>query len=451
MRWSIRFQLLTPLLALLLGVVGLSTWTAVASAQRARQQIETQVDDISRTVGHANFPLTERVLELVKGLSGADYVLIDQDGRRRSTFVATAHIPPLELAGESASPLSLGLPVTISETPYLCRVVHLNRSPNVGATLCILYPEALWRDAVWGAVRPSLVFGVCGGMAALALTLGVAQRLGRRFQELERRTRMIAAGDFSPMPLPQRNDELRDLGQSVNEMAQRLRLLQDTVQQTERLRLLGQVGGGLAHQLRNGVTGARLAVQLHAKECGGHDADGAMEVALRQLALVEAHLKRFLDSERADRAPRQRCDLDPILREVISLLRPQSHHAGTQLLWQGGSGFFVTANAEQLLDLFLNIVGNAVDAAGPGGSVGVNVRRTETGRVAVEVTDSGPGPDPALAEKLFDPFITGKAEGIGLGLAVARRISRAHDGDITWERRDGRTCFRVELPAEGGV
>src|SRR5204862_2702084 len=97
------------------------------------------------------------------------------------------------------------------------------------------------------------------------------------------------------MRLPHRQDELRDLGSSVNEMAQRLADYREKAARTERLRLLGQVSGGLAHQLRNGVAGARLAVQLHLKESSGAEDQEALEVALRQLTLVELHLKRFLD------------------------------------------------------------------------------------------------------------------------------------------------------------
>src|SRR5262249_31606973 len=157
----------------------------------------------------------------------------------------------------------------------------------------VLYSESLWRDALWQALRPALLLGVLGGVISIILTVAVTQHLTRRIQELERRTRLIAAGDFSPMPLPRRHDELRDLSLSVNDMAQRLAQFQETAGKTERLRLLGQVSGGLAHQLRNGATGARLAVQLHARECPAADAE-TLAVALRQLDLVETHLRRFL-------------------------------------------------------------------------------------------------------------------------------------------------------------
>src|SRR5207248_2176160 len=112
--------------------------------------------------------------------------------------------------------------------------IRLLRGPNAGDTLYILYPESLWRDALWEAIWPSVVVGGSLGLASVGLALGLGQRLSRRLQELERRTRLIAAGDFSPMPLPARNDEIRDLVRCINEMAEHLARLQETVQRTER-------------------------------------------------------------------------------------------------------------------------------------------------------------------------------------------------------------------------
>src|SRR5439155_2745422 len=115
-------------------------------------------------------------------------------------------------------------------------------------------------------------------------------------------------------------EELRELGRSVNDMAQQLAKLQETIQKTERLRLLGQVSGGLAHQLRNGVAGARLAVQLHARECNGRGDREALDVALRQLTLVEASLKRFLDLGSTERFRAEPCALGDIIEEAVVLL-----------------------------------------------------------------------------------------------------------------------------------
>ncbi len=449
MRWSIRYQLLVPLLTLLLGVVAMSTWTALASAGRARRQIETQVRHIARTVSRAPFPHDRNILEMIRDLSGAEYLLDDPFLGVVTTLDVAAKPSGLPAPAADWESLRLGPPVTVGGTTYLCSGVRVTRPSGVTFTLYVFYPQSLLNDAVWEAVRPSLILGAFGGLASVVLAVGVAQRLGRRIQELERRTRLIAAGDFSPMPLPGRDDELRDLGRSVNEMAERLARLQETVQTTERFRLLGQVSGGLAHQLRNGVAGARLAVQLHARECDGSADAEPLAVALRQLALVEAHLKRFLDLGSNTGAERRPLALAALLEETVALLRPQCRHAHIELGWQPpAEALTVAGDAGQLGHLFLNVIGNAVEAAGPGGRVEVSLRRRD-GWAVVEVADSGPGPPPELAGRLFEPFVTGKREGVGLGLAVSRQVAEAHGGRIDWQREGGRTCFRIELPVMG--
>jgi signal transduction histidine kinase len=455
MRWTIRYQLFVPLLTLLLGVVGISTWTAFASARHAQRQIEQQVQNVVQTLSAADFPLTPHVLEQMKGLSGAEYLLAAADGRRIGTLaVADAEWPtvPAEAADEPS--WRLGPRVTIADTSYLCGGLRLSASRAGGGILYILYPYALWQSALWEAVRPSLVLGAFGGLASMVLAVGVARGLSRRIRDLERRTRRIAAGDFSPLPLSGRDDELRDLGQSINDMVGRLEQLQKTMRNSERLRLLGQVSGGLAHQLRNGVAGARLAVQLHAAECHGLADAEALEVALRQLALVEANLKRFLDLGRTEDLRRERCSVGELIEESIGLLRPQCQHAGIELRWQPPAPpLFVRGDPGQLGQLFLNVIGNAVEAAGPGGWVAITARRMEqkapglTMAVArVEVTDTGPGPPAEVAGRLFEPFVTGRRDGVGLGLAVARQVIESHGGTIGWHRDDGQTCFQVELP-----
>jgi signal transduction histidine kinase len=457
MRWSIRYQLLIPLLTLLCGVVGMSTWAALSSAGRARHQLETQVRDIVRTVNSATYPLSENVLSQMKGFSRADYLVIpgaESEGSRfpRTTLeAAPADLPPPATDGDHWEALTLDVPVTVDGTPYLCNGVRLHHRPNAGSVLYIFYPESLWRDAMWEAVRPSLVLGAFAGLASVVLTFAVGRRLSRRIRELGRRTRLIAAGDFSPMPLPGGDDELRELGRSVNEMAQRLARYEEAVRRTERLRLLGQVSGGLAHQLRNGVAGARLAVQLHARECDGRADAEALRVALRQLALVEMHLKRFLDlGGSGGELQREPCDLAALLGETVELLRPQCRHAHIELRWQppaaGGTRPAVLGDTGQLGHLFLNVLTNAVEAAGPGGVVEVRLKEGGAGRAVVEVLDSGPGPVPEVAGRLFEPFVTGKREGVGLGLAVARQVAEGHGGDIDWRREDGRTCFKITLP-----
>src|SRR5262249_4338197 len=148
---------------------------------------------------------------------------------------------------------------------------------------------------------------------------------------------------------------------------------------TERLRLLGQVGSGLAHQLRNGVTGARLAVQLHARACNGKADGEALEVALRQLDLVEANLKRFLELGRTEALRREPCDLGALIDDAVTLLGPQCRHAHIDMRWQKPASHpMLLGDSVQLGHLFLNIISNAVEAAGTNGWVEVRLRIDES-------------------------------------------------------------------------
>lgn len=452
MRWSLRYQWLLPLALLLLGVAGVATWTALGSAHRAWRQTEARMRETARILSSSHFPLTASVLEQARGLSGAEMIFEAPDGRRIATL---AEIPPLlgpfpPPAGDWPE-LQPATRVQIRGEIFFAAQLRLGppRSETAG-TLTLLYPESLWRDAEWEAIRPSLVLGGFFGLTSVAVALAAGRQLIRRILTLERHTRAIAAGDFRPGPLSGRNDELRDLAQAINDMARRLGQLQTAVQTNERLRLLGQVSGGLAHQLRNGVTGAILAVQLHARECPGGAEAEALTVALRQLALVEANLKRYLDLGGERPMQKEPCSLTALVEEAVTLLRPRCRHAGIALEWTPpADAITIMGDAGQLGHLFLNVLTNAVDAAGPGGRVVVRFPPgLPAGRCGViEIGDSGPGPSQAMAPQLFEPFATDKEGGVGLGLAVARQAVQAHGGTLDWRREDGLTWFRIDLSA----
>ena len=105
----------------------------------------------------------------------------------------------------------------------------------------------------------------------------------------------------------------------------------------------------------------------------------------------------------------------------------------------------IQADAEQLRHALLNLLLNAIEAAGPGGRVTVELSAADD-RYLIRVRDSGKGVPPELLDKLFEAFTTSKPEGVGLGLTVGRQIAVAHGGDLSYARVDGETCFTLELP-----
>ncbi|MFO0866594.1 MAG: HAMP domain-containing sensor histidine kinase [Gemmataceae bacterium] len=448
MRLGIRLQLWLPLTTLMLGALVMSAWTSLDSAARARERVVNDMDHIAETVAQVTFPRNPQTLKLMKGLSGAEFLLTDAQGIPSPDDLGrpltTLRKLPTSLPETSDSLGKLGARVEVDEEFYYCRTLPLQHG-----LLYLFLPESIVREAVWGAIRPALIVGLIGSGVSILLALLVTQGIASRVLDLKRRTRQIADGDFSAMPLPRLEDEVRDLGASINEMATRLAKYQETIAATERFRLLGQVSGGLAHQLRNGVAGAKLSMQLMAREQGlSLDEGEPLGVALRQLQLVESQLRRFLDLGKSLSLERELIDLNQQLDDAIALLRPQCRHAGIDLRWAlSNEPTVVLGDADQLSQLFVNVIGNAIEAAGPGGWVEVTLAKKD-GQATIDVRDSGPGISPAVAPKLFEPFVTSKPEGVGLGLAVARQVAQAHQGNIELLPDDEATHFRVVIPLQ---
>jgi signal transduction histidine kinase len=452
MRLSLRYRLLLPLALLLVGDAAATAWAASSAARSAEQRLAAQQWAVARTLTEprSTFRLTERVLEQMKGFSGAEFLFVPTSGPVESTFPDPQPAPPADVptaiqpGAEEAH--TLGPPITVAGKAYRCLRLPLRPPhPNAGGNLFIFYPESHRQTAVRDAVRPLLILGGLGGLLAVALAFSFGSRLVQRIRDLDARTRLIAAGDFRPMPVPAANDELRDLCQAVNEMAHQLAAFQDELQRSERLRVLGQFSGGLAHQLRNAATGAKLAIELFMQENPAADPE-TLQVALRQLARIESNLRQFLDLGKPPVEVKQPCDLAQLIDQALSMLKPQAQHAGTALVWKPpAESRAIPGDPSQLAHLFGNLIGNALEAAGPGGTVEVRLSAQDREAI-VEVIDTGPGPPPEIAARLFEPFVTGKPEGIGLGLAVAKQAAIAHGGRIERERQDGRTVFRVVLP-----
>jgi len=494
MSFPLRYQILLPFALVLAGaIIAVSVMSAVLATHRAEAQIEQQLQSIARTLADSSFPLTDAVLHQMHGLSQADFVFTNQEGR-----TVASHLFELPLRF-SAAPvdhwrqLHLGPPVKVGDEHFFEMVLSLPaRGAQSEGRLYILYPQQSWQVARNEAAWPPLAIGALALAATALASMVIAKRLTRPILELRSQVNRIAHADYSPMPLPDRHDELRDLAAAVNQMAQQLDESQRGIRRSERLATMGQLAGGLAHHLRNNVTGALMAVQLHARRC---DADPeSLEVALRQLALTEENLKQFLASphRNGDVAPplsRVKCNAADIVHEVATLVGPSLRHRRIELstIDRTNGGDELNADPGQLRQLFINLVLNAADAAGPGGRVRVEIdcgRHTPSatalessdginGRVAgverrvsgvvgtnatlvgeppasaqliLRVLDNGLGPPAHILARLFEPFATSKPEGVGLGLAVAQQIAIAHGGQIVFQRAGGETCFEVHLP-----
>jgi len=460
MRWPIHLQLLLPMLLIAgLAIALTSTISGSLVASRVRRQQEENLHRVLATLTEAAFPLTDRVLRQMSGLSGAEFVVLDDRGRVEASTLrlAAADLPALQRL-----PLEKGLkqvsadPVAeVAGRRYLGHrmPVVLPASMPARRSLVVLYEEDRWRSAARQAAYPALIAGGVAALAAMLLAALVARRFVGPIQQLGHETARIAEGSFRPVVVPVRNDEIRDLALSVNSMAEKLSRYEGEVRDHERLRTLTQLGAGLAHQLRNSATGARMAIELHRRGSSSGKSGEALDVAMRQLRLMESYLQRFLQVDRNGGHAWSEVDLAAILQSVLELVRPACAHGHIELSFSPPpERLAIWGDPDALRDLLMNVVLNAVEAAKrPGGKearVWVEVERPAANRAVIQVRDSGAGPAAAVMERLFEPFVSDKPEGVGLGLFLARLVAEALGGRIGWRRIDELTCFSIELPVQ---
>jgi signal transduction histidine kinase len=344
------------------------------------------------------------------------------------------------------------------ENGFFQTIIDLGSRPATSnrGTLRILYPEEEYRRAWQSAAAPSLVMIVLAAPVAVVLAVVTAARISRPVRGLQQQVEHIAHGRFEQLPLPDRDDEIRALSASVNCMAHMLARYEAEVRRTERMRALAHLGGGIAHQLRNSATGCRIALDLHAGNCGNADCE-SLEVARRQLQLMEEYIRRYLQlGQAAPMADRQPVDLPALVAEVISLVAPAARHAGVRMIWEADPGqLIVWGSPDRLRQLLLNLIMNATEAAtrdhlkeGTAAQVAVKLEHIPPDQVRLTITDTGGGPSADIATNLFEPFVTDKADGVGLGLSVAHEVVHELGGRIEWRRADEQTQFIVHLPSE---
>ena len=383
MRWSIRQQVLIPIVAIqTVAVVAITMASVALAARRTERQIVDRLNGVVDALGRSNFPLTEGILERMHSLSGAEFITYESwrcSGGRQ--FIGTGRqCSTARTCGRSRSRedrcAERFTVDRLERTEPLCRVDRLPTSPSAGALL-VLYPESSWREARWESAQAPLILGI-GALALMAAaTTWIAHRISGGIHRLEHQVARIAEGDFRELEfgpnVPQ--DEVQDLARSINRMCGQLRQMSQTIRQTERTHLLAQLAAGLAHQLRNALTGARMSIQLHEKRCQSARSDPSMNVALRQLGLDRGAGARPADAGAGGRSDSRLFDLVGLVHDVASLLEPACEHSRVGLeVDPGPSAVTAVVDEPSLRAAVLNLALNAIEAAGPGGAVGIAVR-----------------------------------------------------------------------------
>lgn len=281
-----------------------------------------------------------------------------------------------------------------------------------------------------------------GLLAAIAAAALGARSLSRPIEALAAAATRIGSGDLATPLVPRaQTRELRALEESLERMRAAL---------AERDAQTQMMVAGVAHEVRNPLGGIDLFSGLLFESLEGDAPRQAQVSRIRaELGRLGALVDDFLAFARQGPAAPTWIPLRPLADEVIELLAARAQERGLRV-WVEGPAAEAWADPEPLRRALLNLVQNALQAAPPEGQVRLTLA---PGCLVVE--DDGEGVDPAQAEQIFQPFFTTRAQGTGLGLALARRAARAHGGELSVDRGPlGGARFTLTLPpppAEGGT
>jgi len=446
---SLVRQLVTPVVLLVLvAVLANMAFAAWLAARRSVAAARTVQEQVAATLDASRVSLSQPVLDALSRLTGSHFVVWNMATGTAGFSTLPADTPATEVG--AATTKSVGDVATIAGRSY--RIGRARSGSIRPETVLVLTPvEALARttfDAIWP------VLAVAAATLAVLVPLGLRTtgRLATRIGAVERHVGRIAAGEFGhTLAAHGTDDEIGRLVGGVNRMSTTLDTLRATLVAGERQRLLGQLAAGFAHELRNAITGARLAIDLHRRRCGtartaGGGPDESLDVAVRQLDILEEEVRGLLALGRPPATEPVPLEIDPLYGEVRDLTGPRCAHAGVQFECERESGVSVVGRRDALRAALVNLVLNAIDAAGRGGNVRLFVREAD-GQTSLVVEDDGPGPPQHLRDTLHEPFVTGKPEWIGLGLAVAKAVAEEHGGRLDWSAAEGRTRFAIRLPS----
>ncbi len=255
---------------------------------------------------------------------------------------------------------------------------------------------------------------------------------------------------------PRRREEEQRRGaeQAVRESRERLT-------HVARLSTLGEMTTGLAHELNQPLTA--IATYARAAERMADQAEPQLDEVVSALRQISAQalrageiIKRLRAMVRNRQTQEELLELNSVVRELVVLAESDARLNNVQLLIELAPDLpRVLGDVVQLQQVMLNLLRNAIDAvSGLGGSARTIVLRTSLSadQVELSVSDSGPGIDPTIRERLFEAFATTKPEGTGLGLAISRSIAEIHGGKLAWRANQPcGSCFYLTLPAVSGV
>ncbi|HYM12375.1 MAG TPA: ATP-binding protein [Bryobacterales bacterium] len=393
------------------------------------------------------FEVTDTVAEQLKLSTGSDF-LFASGGRPFASTLGASTAPLLRLVGRR--PAGAPEPIAAPGMNYieLSEPLLDVEGRRVGSLSVLRSLEAA--TAGYAALRRQIaaIWIVSLGLSFF-VTYVLARRIVRPIEALDHAAAEVARENYDYRVEPVSNDEIGRLAQTFNDMCSSIRRAREELIRNERLYTIGRLASSIVHDLRNPLAAiyGGSEMLLHT-DLPSHQQKRLSANLYKASRRIQQLLDDLLNIGRGKTdVPREECLLADIVQGAVDPLRSAAETQRVEIAVSAPEEALVTGDPRRLERVFANLLANALEAMPDGGRVLIEAH-SEAGSITVRVADTGPGIDPEIRDRLFQPFASaGKKNGTGLGLALARQTVIDHGGEMWAESEPGHgATFFVRLP-----
>lgn len=239
----------------------------------------------------------------------------------------------------------------------------------------------------------------------------------------------------------------------INKANEDLKKNRELLERSSKLAAIGKIAPALAHEIRNPLTAIKMLIYAMMQEPDiSKDKLHDLEIITHEINRVEGFLQNFLKYARPAKPQMQMVSIVPVLKEMIQLMQPRLRQNNITLVENHDlENLKINADPDMIKQVVMNLMLNAIESMGPDGELRFSTQVTaddqDNKTFRIIISDNGPGIPDDILDSLFDPFVKGKDQGIGLGLSISQRIAELHHGWISATNNpDKGASFTVNLP-----
>ena len=448
MAWRLRLhhRIVLPFAVVALAATSASALLSLSVVSREFQaRIRSQILNIVDVISVGGFAFNPSIVRSVKAITGADVIAFDASGVVVSSTVdPSAALVQTVIAGVGSDAgsgtvreMSCGHPCFVSYKPIADRP---------GTTLAVIVQSAESASAIRAVSQSIMLAAVASLVALVAVSQIVARRVTSPIDELVHFSQDVGAG--TTRRAREGDDDVGRLGGAFNQMLDRLDESKVKKLRNEKLALAGLFAARVAHDIRNPLASIKINSQmLEAKVKGDVKSAALVNATLHDISQIESVIRDLIELARPGELRQVPADINAVVRGVVRQLDARLSHRRVQTaLILPDRLPQVIIDTERFAQVLTNVFVNAIDAMPTGGTLTVSTR-SDGADLIIEVDDDGVGIDPGMVTRVFDPFVSTKPEGVGLGLVNAKAVIEGHGGRIALTPRQPRgTRARIILP-----